>query len=100
MALEEEKKLRLLLIKKFTLVLSLTFGFFKDDLTNSNAGMDGERHRAGVGHFQDLFAVAAGMDKVGSDVDHEADSSQGASTLDPTTEVVGESESFNSNTLS
>lgn len=40
------------------------------------------------------------MDKVGSDVDHEADSSQGASALDPTTEVVGESESFDSNTLS
>lgn len=37
----EEKKLGLLLIKKFTLVLGLAFGFFKDNLTNSNAGVDG-----------------------------------------------------------
>jgi len=34
------------------------------------------------------------MDKVGGDVNHEADSSQGASTLNPAAEVVGKSKGF------
>jgi len=73
--MEEEKKLGLLLIVEGAAVLSLAFGFFKNDLTDRSARVNGQRHGAGIGHFQDLFGRGAGMDEVGGDMNHEADSS-------------------------
>jgi len=49
--MEEKKKLGLLLVMEDAAVLGFTFGFFKNDLTDRSARVDGKRHGAGVGHF-------------------------------------------------
>ena len=55
MVMEEKKELRLLLLMEGTAVLSLAFGFFKNDLADGNAWVNGQRHGAGIGHFQNLL---------------------------------------------
>ena len=74
MVMEKEEGLGLLLIVEKAAVLGSAFGFFKDDLTDGGFRVNGQRHGAGIGHFQNLFSRGTGMDEVSGDVNHEADS--------------------------
>jgi len=73
--------------------------FFKDNLANSDAGVDCEWDRADIGHFENLFAVHARLDKVGGCVNGETYAGELAFALNPAAEVVGEGNCFDGNAM-
>ena len=71
--------------------MSVADTFFEDDLADAGAGMDRERHRAGVVHLQHLLSVFdTGLHEVGGHVHHQADTSEAAPALYPAADVVGQ----------
>ncbi len=67
---------------------------FKAERADDHVGPQGEGEFAGVVKFEDDFAVPAGVDAVGGDVNHEAEAGQRGAAVEPADDVGGEADGF------